>query len=111
MRIVDKPWGHEEIWAETPRYAGKFLIISAGEMLSRQYHEQKEETICVLEGVLILEIGRDPPQQLLLKPGQSYHVKPGTEHRFCAGETDVRLVEVSTPELDDVVRLEDKYAR
>ncbi len=111
MRIVDKPWGHEEIWAETPRYAGKFLIISPGEMLSRQYHEMKEETICVLEGELILEIGRDPPQRLLLQPGESYHVKPGTVHRFCAGATAVRLVEVSTPELDDVVRLEDKYAR
>lgn len=111
MRIVDKPWGHEEIWAETARYAGKFLIISAGEMLSRQYHEKKEETICVLEGELILEIGQNPPQRLLLQPGESYHVKPGTVHRFCAGATDVRLVEVSTPELDDVVRLEDKYAR
>jgi len=111
MRIVDKPWGHEEIWAETARYAGKFLIISAGEMLSRQYHEKKEETICVLEGELILEIGQNPPERLLLQPGESYHVKPGTVHRFCAGATDVRLVEVSTPELDDVVRLEDKYAR
>ena len=111
MRIVDKPWGHEEIWAETARYAGKFLIISAGEMLSRQYHEKKEETICVLEGELILEIGQNPPQRLLLQPGESYHVKPGTVHRFCAGATDVRLVEVSTPELDDVVRLEDQYAR
>ena len=111
MRIVDKPWGHEEIWAETARYAGTFLIISAGEMLSRQYHEKKEETICVLEGELILEIGQNPPQRLLLQPGESYHVKPGTVHRFCAGATDVRLVEVSTPELDDVVRLEDKYAR
>ena len=111
MRIVDKPWGHEEIWAETSRYAGKFLIISAGEMLSRQYHERKEETIFVLEGTLILEIGRDPPQRMLLQTGESYHVKPGTVHRFSAGEGDVKLVEVSTPELDDVVRLEDKYAR
>ena len=111
MRIVDKPWGHEEIWAETSRYAGKFLIIKAGEMLSRQYHEKKEETVCVLDGVLVLEVGRDPPQRLLLHPGESFHVKPGTVHRFCAGDVDVRLVEVSTPELDDVVRLEDKYAR
>ena len=111
MRIVDKPWGHEEIWAETARYAGKFLIISAGGMLSRQYHVKKEETIHVLEGTLILEIGQNPPQRLLLQPGETYHVTPGTVHRFCAGETPVRLVEVSTPELDDVVRLEDKYAR
>lgn len=111
MRIVDKPWGHEEIWAETARYAGKFLIIRAGEMLSRQYHERKEETICVLEGTLLLELGRGPDQRLKLQPGESFHVLPGTVHRFCAGAGDVRLVEVSTPELDDVVRLEDKYNR
>jgi mannose-6-phosphate isomerase len=111
MRIVDKPWGHEEIWAKTERYAGKFLIISAGEMLSRQYHKVKDESICVLEGVLILEIGDNPPVRSLLQPGESFHVKPGTIHRFCAGDKPVRLVEVSTPELDDVVRLEDKYAR
>ena len=111
MRIVEKPWGHEEIWAETARYAGKFLIIRRGEMLSRQYHAQKEETICVLEGALVLEIGADPIVTHILHPGATYHVKPGTVHRFCATETDVKLVEVSTPELDDVVRLADKYAR
>ena len=111
MRVVNKPWGHEEIWAETARYAGKFLIIRAGEKLSRQYHEKKEETICVLDGVLHLEIGQNPPEVRLLQPGESFHVLPGTIHRFCADAVDVRLVEVSTPELDDVVRLEDKYAR
>lgn len=111
MRIVDKPWGHEEIWAETSRYAGKFLIIKAGEMLSRQYHEKKEETICVLEGELVLEIGKGPIERRILQPGEVFHVKPGTVHRFCADQVDVRLVEVSTPELDDVVRLEDKYTR
>lgn len=112
MRVVDKPWGHEEIWAETDRYAGKFLIIRAGEELSRQYHEVKEETICVLEGTLRLELGRRPDVEIRrLNPGESFHVTPGTVHRFCADEQDVRLVEVSTPELNDVVRLEDKYRR
>ncbi|MCO4761930.1 MAG: cupin domain-containing protein [Myxococcales bacterium] len=112
MRIIDKPWGHEEIWAETSRYAGKFLIIRAGEELSRQYHEKKEETICVLSGKLRLEIGASPNIEIrYLDPNESFHVKPGTVHRFCADEVDVKLVEVSTPELDDVVRLEDRYAR
>jgi mannose-6-phosphate isomerase len=112
MRIVDKPWGHEEIWAETSRYAGKFLIIRAGETLSRQYHETKEETICVLDGLLRLEIGRAPAIDVrFLGVGEVFHVTPGTVHRFAADDVDVRLVEVSTPELDDVVRLEDKYTR
>ena len=111
MRIVQKPWGHEEIWAESGRYAGKFLIIRSGEMLSRQFHERKEETICVLEGQLRLELGRGPDEVHRLGPGQSWHVTPGTVHRFCAPDGDVRLVEVSTPERDDVVRLEDKYTR
>lgn len=111
MRVVDKPWGHEEIWAETPRYAGKFLVIRRGELLSRQYHQVKEETICVLEGVLSLELGAGPDEVLRLQPGETYHVTPGTIHRFCAPDGDVRLVEVSTPELEDVVRLADKYTR
>ena len=112
MRIIDKPWGHEEIWAETSRYAGKFLIIRAGEELSRQYHETKEETICVLSGKLRLEIGAQPNIKIQhLNPGEAFHVTPGTVHRFAADDEDVRLVEVSTPELDDVVRLEDRYAR
>jgi len=112
MRIVEKPWGHEEIWAETDRYAGKFLIIQAGEELSRQYHEKKEETICVLSGRLRLEIGARPSVDVRhLSPGESFHVSPGTVHRFAADDVDVRLVEVSTPELDDVIRLEDRYVR
>ncbi len=112
MRVVDKPWGHEEIWAETDRYAGKFLIIRDGEMLSRQYHERKAESICVLEGVLFLELGRDDAIQTReVGVGEHFDVTPGTVHRFCARAGDVRLVEVSTPELDDVVRLQDKYRR
>ena len=83
-------------------------------MLSRQYHEVKEETICVLEGRLALEIG--VPEEIgfrreYLVPGDTFHVKPGTVHRFCATTDCVKLVEVSTPELEDVVRLEDKYRR
>jgi mannose-6-phosphate isomerase len=114
VRLVDKPWGKEEIWAETDKYLGKFLYIKAGEMLSRQYHEVKEETICVLEGTLVLEVGM--PDEIgfsrqQLPPGQTFHVKPKTTHRFCATTTSVKLVEVSTPEIDDVVRLEDKYSR
>lgn len=113
MRIVSKPWGHEEIWAETERYAGKFLHIRAGESLSRQYHLRKEETVCVLSGTLILEVGQgDGLQVLTLQRGENYHVRPGTIHRFCAPvDSSVVLVEVSTPELEDVVRLEDKYSR
>lgn len=112
MRRVDKPWGHEEIWAETERYAGKFLVIRDGHMLSRQYHERKEESICVLSGVLDLELGSaDSLQVKRLAEGQAHHITPGMIHRFCARAGDVRLVEVSTPELDDVVRLEDMYQR
>jgi mannose-6-phosphate isomerase-like protein (cupin superfamily) len=112
MRTVTKPWGKEEIWAETPKYVGKYLYISAGHRLSRQYHEKKEETIRVLQGLLLLEIGVVPNvTQLTLAPGEIYHVTPKTVHRFCAYDEDVVLVEVSTPELDDVIRISDDYAR
>ena len=100
MRTVDKPWGKEEIWGETDKYLGKFLHINAGEMLSRQYHKVKEETICVLEGTLMLEVGK--PEDTGFKRG---YLAPGST------TTNVKLVEVSTPEIDDVVRLEDKYSR
>ncbi len=112
MRVIIKPWGKEEIWAETYRYVGKYLHISAGHRLSRQFHERKEETIRVLQGNLLLEIGAgDNIKQHVLSPGDIYHVTPGTIHRFCAQDGDVILVEVSTPELDDVVRLHDDYKR
>lgn len=114
MRTVEKPWGKEEIWGETEKYLGKFLYINAGEMLSRQYHEKKEETICVLEGELLLEIGAPSDDGFMVKrlmPGETFHVKPGTIHRFCADSLSVKLAEVSSPEIDDVVRLEDKYQR
>ena len=114
MRTVKKPWGKEEIWGETEKYLGKFLYINPGEMLSRQYHEKKEETICVLEGELLLEIGAPNDADFIVKhlaPGETFHIKPGTIHRFCAGILSVKLAEVSSPEIDDVVRLEDKYQR
>lgn len=113
MRLIKKPWGYEEIWAETDRYVGKYLYINSGCRLSRQYHERKTETIRVLEGDLVLETCEPTgsPAERILKRGEVFHVSPGTIHRFGARETNVVLVEVSTPELDDVVRLQDDYER
>ena len=113
MRLVKKPWGYEEIWAETDRYVGKFLHINENSRLSRQYHKVKTETISVLEGLLILETsdGQGGYTERKLERGEVFHVSPGTIHRFGARDVPVVLVEVSTPELDDVVRLEDDYAR
>jgi quercetin dioxygenase-like cupin family protein len=112
---IDKPWGYEIIWASTPRYAGKILFIEKGHRLSRQYHQIKDESIVVLEGKLRLEIGPDQYDSALqvshLEQGEARHITPGTVHRFCAEEGDVCLIEVSTPELHDVVRLEDDYKR
>ena len=111
-RPVEKPWGGEIIWAETKDYVGKILFIKKDNRLSRQYHKIKEETIIVKTGILGLEIGKgENIQQIALNAGQTYHIKPGTVHRFCAPYGDVELVEVSTPHLDDVVRLEDDYNR
>jgi len=111
-RVVPKPWGEERIFAETGRYAGKLILIRAGESLSYQYHERKEETVHVLEGVLGLEVERAGEKaDLRLAPGETFHVDPGTRHRMYAGEADCLVVEVSTPELDDVVRLADRYGR
>lgn len=112
-RLVKKPWGHEEIWAETDRYVGKFLYINENSRLSRQYHNVKTETIYVLEGRLVLETasGPDSFSERILERGEVFHVSPGTIHRFGARDVPVVLAEVSTPELDDVVRLEDDYAR
>tara|TARA_R110002020_G_scaffold33769_1_gene102628 strand:+ start:14264 stop:14662 length:399 start_codon:yes stop_codon:yes gene_type:complete len=113
--IVQKPWGHEELWAQANRYVGKILFIKKGHRLSRQYHIVKEETIMVLDGTLVLEAGPyDKGGEVVrhtLEPGEAFHVAPGTIHRFCAEKTDVRIVEVSTPEVQDVVRLEDDYRR
>ncbi|MBO67318.1 MAG: cupin [Acidiferrobacteraceae bacterium] len=111
-RTVTKPWGLEFIWAETDKYVGKKLLIAEGKRLSRQYHEKKDETIYVIRGPLTLEIGEgdDIVQHRLFK-SDTYHISPGTVHRFCAYDGNVELMEVSTPELDDVVRLEDDFSR
>jgi mannose-6-phosphate isomerase-like protein (cupin superfamily) len=111
MRRVEKPWGYELIWAETDRYVGKLLHIFAGHKLSRQYHERKDETFFVQSGEMDLEIGLgDEKKVLRLGPLRSFHCVPRTVHRMVA-VTDVDVIEVSTPELDDVVRLEDAYGR
>ncbi len=111
MRLVPKPWGREEIFAENERYAGKLLYLSAGHSLSLQYHERKDETLYVLEGELILLVGTEGHMnEKRLKPGEAYRIPPGTRHRMRADVPCV-LVEVSSPELDDVVRLEDAYGR
>ena len=111
MKYVNKPWGHEEIWAHTDKYVAKILFIKAGHSLSRQYHEVKEETLRIEEGVMSLELGRDDDiETKTLRPGDIFHVPPGVVHRMTAIR-NVRVYEVSTPELDDVVRLEDDYGR
>jgi mannose-6-phosphate isomerase len=111
MRRVGKPWGYEIVWAETEKYVGKILHINAGAKLSRQYHARKDETFLVQEGELELEVGRGPEQKTIrMGPRQAFHCPPRTVHRMIA-VTDVDVIEVSTPELDDVVRLEDEYGR
>ena len=110
--IVDKPWGHEIRWAINDKYLGKILHIDRGCRLSRQYHEVKDETIYVLEGVLLLELGDKEIEIKTLGQGERYRIKPKTIHRFRAPTySDVKLIEVSTPEIDDVVRIEDDYGR
>jgi mannose-6-phosphate isomerase-like protein (cupin superfamily) len=109
MRIVEKPWGHEKIWAQTDDYVGKILFIKAGHRLSKQYHVKKEETVYVISGVLMVYDEKDNITEI--NPGQAFHVKPGQVHRFAATYSNVEIVEVSTNYLDDVVRLEDDYRR
>jgi mannose-6-phosphate isomerase len=111
-RRVDKPWGWELVWAETEKYAGKLLFVRAGEALSLQYHEVKEESWLVREGRARLELGELGGELDLreLAPGDAFHIRPGTVHRLTALE-DTLVIEVSTPELDDVVRLGDRYGR
>ena len=113
--IVNKPWGHENIWALTEKYVGKVLHIKAGHRLSLQFHKVKEETILVIEGTmeLVLEEGSQRDQHsIIMNPGDTYHISPLTVHRFSASQgTDVKVVEVSTTEIHDVVRLEDDHGR
>jgi len=109
MRRVSKPWGYEIIWAETADYVGKILHINAGHRLSKQYHKIKEETLYVLSGVLC-NYGENEKIERIY-PGEAFHVIPNQIHRFGALENDVEVVEVSTPHLNDVVRLDDDYSR
>jgi mannose-6-phosphate isomerase len=111
-RRVDKPWGYELIWAHTDAYVGKVLFVKAGERLSLQYHEQKDESWLVQSGRAKLELGAvgGSLEELEIAAGDAFHYAPGTVHRITAIE-DTSILEVSTPHLDDVVRLEDAYGR
>lgn len=106
---VEAPWGFQTIWAKTDSYIGKLIYISAGHRLSLQYHEKKEETVYVLSGILYVTDGEGKEHKLY--PGESYHVLPGEIHRFSAKESSVKIMEVSSPYNDDVVRIEDDYNR
>lgn len=108
---VDKPWGYELHWAKTDRYVGKVIHVNAGHALSLQYHNVKDETIYLQSGRLLFEIQEG--EHLVtreMKPGECVHISPKTVHRMTALE-DSDIFEVSTPELNDVVRLEDRYGR
>ena len=108
---VEKPWGYELHWAKTGRYVGKIIHVDAGQALSLQYHEVKDETILVWSGRIRFETGQGDTRSMReMGPGESVHIAPGTVHRMTAIET-TDIFEVSTPELNDVVRLEDRYGR
>ena len=109
---VDKPWGYEIRWAITDRYLGKILHVNKGEALSLQYHERKDECILIGKGAIEFEHGRDDGalSKEVMKVGDTVHITPGTRHRMTALE-DTDIFEVSTPEIEDVIRLEDRYGR
>jgi mannose-6-phosphate isomerase len=110
---VDKPWGHELIFVVAESYVGKLLFVKGGESLSLQFHREKDEAWYVLEGRAELELGAQEDEKLaseVIGPGASFRFRPGTVHRLTALD-DTTILEVSTPELDDVVRLEDRYGR
>ena len=112
-RRVDKPWGYELIWAVTDIYVGKVLFVKAGESLSLQYHEQKDESWLIQSGKAKIELGAVGGERLseeVVGSGAAFHYTPGTVHRITALE-DTTILEVSTPHLDDVVRLADSYGR
>ena len=111
-RRVEKPWGWELVWAEGDQYVGKLLFVRAGESLSLQYHEVKDESWLVQEGRARLELGGvgGELEAVEIGEGDAFHFPPGTVHRISAME-DTLVIEVSTPEIDDVVRLEDRYGR
>nr|ALS89929.1 cupin domain protein [uncultured bacterium] len=108
---IPKPWGYELIWARSDRYVGKILHVNQGHSLSLQYHEMKEETLYVVEGELRLTIESDGDRrEIPLRKGEAFHIPPRVIHRMYA-VVDTDIAEVSTTELDDVVRLEDQYGR
>lgn len=108
---IAKPWGHETIWAQSDRYVGKILHINAGHELSVQYHNKKDETVHLLSGDIAYRVKTgDVLEDMHLRVGESFRITPGTIHQMAA-LTDCDVLEVSTPELDDVVRLSDKYGR
>jgi len=111
-RKVEKPWGHELIWAENDLYVGKILHVNAGEALSIQMHEKKDETLHLLQGELLLWAGPSPDamERVSFVEGDSFRVRPGTVHMIEA-VTDVDVLEASTAHLDDVVRFSDRYGR
>jgi len=111
-RRVDKPWGHELIWVLTDRYCGKVIVIETGRRLSLQYHQRKDESVYVVSGRLRLHLEDDAGVMTVreLGPGDSARVPVGRRHRFEAVQR-VELIEVSTPELDDVIRVEDDFGR
>jgi mannose-6-phosphate isomerase-like protein (cupin superfamily) len=110
---IEKPWGHELVWALSEQYAGKLLSVKAGQRLSLQFHKEKDESWYLLEGRAKLEFagpGEKATTSEVVTPGAAFRIKPGTVHRITAVE-DVLMLEVSTPHLDDVIRLEDEYGR
>jgi mannose-6-phosphate isomerase len=109
---VEKPWGYELIFAHTDRYVGKILHVDAGQALSLQYHEVKDETLYLTDGEVELVVEEDGKLvSTVLRGGDSYRILANTRHRMVAGKKGCDIIEVSTPELDDVVRLEDRYGR
>lgn len=110
---TDKPWGHELLWSHTDHYAGKVIHIDAGRRLSLQYHEDKHESVLVIRGTLLLNLGHgDDARVIEMGEGEAADIPAGVVHRFQAPDSGpVDLIEVSTPHLDDVVRLEDDYGR
>ena len=109
---VEKPWGYELLWAITDRYAGKILHVNKGEALSLQYHERKDEFQYVMRGAVDIEVGGADGSLTTrrMHPGDTLHITPGMRHRLTAVD-DTDIFEVSTPEIDDVVRLQDRYGR
>ena len=109
---IDKPWGYELILAHTDRYVGKILHVDAGHALSLQYHEVKDETLYLFRGQFELIVEEDGEMvERTINEGESYHIAPFTKHRMIGGPEGCDIFEVSTPELDDVVRVEDRYGR